>query len=248
MKTIAIIQARMGSTRLQGKVMKKLCDKTVLAHVVNRVKACERVDEVVVATTKSFDDNCIIEEAENLKVRWFRGSEINVLERYYLTARKFQAEAIMRITSDCPLLDVKILNDLLSYFQEENKMGLPIDYLSNTLRRSFPRGLDAEIFTYNSLDIAYNNATKDYEKEHVTPYIYEHPEIFSLHNLSFDYDLSNHRWTLDTPEDYKLIKIIYDNLYSQNPLFGMDNILDYLEKNPELNKINAHIKQKKMGE
>lgn len=135
----------------------------------------------------------------------------------------------MRITSDCPLLDVEILDDILSYFQEENKMGLGIDYLSNTLTRSFPIGLDAEVFTFNSLEIAYNNATKDYEKEHVTPYIYEHPDLFSLHNLTNDDDLSCHRWTLDTPEDYELIKIIYDNLIIH---LSKENYLYRKQNNP----------------
>ncbi len=248
MKTVAIIQARMGSTRLPAKVMKKLCDQTVLTHVINRVKACKRIDEIVIATTTLNEDDCIVKEAEKLDVKWFRGSENNVLERYYLAAKQFQADAIMRITSDCPLLDIEIIDDLLSYFQDESEMGLSIDYSSNNLRRSFPRGLDAELFTFNTLEIAYNNATKDYEKEHVTPYIYQHPDLFSLHNLTSDDDLSEYRWTLDTPEDYELIKIIYENLYPQNPLFGMDDIIDFLEENPKLMKINANIKQKQLGQ
>lgn len=232
MKTVAIIQPRMASTRLPDKVMKKLLDQTVLSHVIKRVKACHRIDQIVVATTTLPQDDSIVQEAELCGVDWFRGSETNVLERYYLTAKEYQADAIMRITSDCPLLDVEILNDLLSYFQEEREMGLKIDYISNSLRRSFPRGLDAEVFTYNALEIAYNYATKDYEKEHVTPYIYQHPDLFSLHNLSHDEDLSHYHWKLDTPEDYELIKIVYENLYPQNPLFGMDEILSFLEKKP----------------
>jgi spore coat polysaccharide biosynthesis protein SpsF len=248
MKTVAIIQARIGSTRLPNKVMKTLCDRTVLAHVIDRVKHCNRIDQIVVATTTLSQDDAIVKEAELCGVNWFRGSESNVLERYYLTAKEYQADTIMRITSDCPLLDIEIIEQLLSYFQEENNMGLGIDYISNTLRRSFPIGLDAEVFTFNALEIAYNYAIKDYEKEHVTPYIYQHPDLFSLHNLSHDDDLSHYRWTLDTPEDYELIKIIYENLYPQNPLFGMDEILSFLEKKPEINQINAHIKQKKLGE
>ena len=248
MKTITIIQARMGSTRLPGKVMKRLCDQTVLAHVVTRVKACSRIDEIIVATTTSTHDNCLVEEAEKLGVKWFRGSQDNVLERYYLAAKEHQADTVIRVTSDCPLLDAEILDQLLSYFQEENSNGLNIDYLSNSLKRSFPRGLDVEIFTYSALELAYNSATKDYEKEHVTPYIQENPDIFSLHNLNNDDDLSYHRWTLDTPEDYELIKIIYDNLYDKDPLFGMDSILKFLGENPDLININAHIKQKQLGE
>ncbi|MGL5034831.1 MAG: cytidylyltransferase domain-containing protein, partial [Microcystaceae cyanobacterium] len=136
-RIVSIIQARTGSTRLPGKVMKNLCNQTVLAHVVNRVKACDRVDEIIVATTDLNDDDCIVEESQKLGVMCFRGSRNNVLERYYLAAKKYRADAIMRITSDCPLLDVEILNNLLSYFQEESEMGLDIDYLSNTLMRDF---------------------------------------------------------------------------------------------------------------
>ncbi|MBE9231833.1 glycosyltransferase family protein [Cuspidothrix issatschenkoi LEGE 03284] len=248
MKTITIIQARMGSTRLPGKVMKRLCDKTVLAHVVTRVKACSRIDEIIVATTTSPHDNCLVEEAEKLGVKWFKGSQDNVLERYYLAAKEHQADTVIRVTSDCPLLDVETLDQLLSYFQEENSNSLNIDYLSNSLKRSFPRGLDVEIFTYSALELAYNSATKDYEREHVTPYIRENPDIFSLHNLNNDDDLSYHRWTLDTPEDYELIKIIYDNLYDKDPLFGMGSILKFLGENPDLININTHIKQKQLGE
>ena len=228
--------------------MKRLCDKTVLAHVVTRVKACSRIDEIIVATTTSPHDNCLVEEAEKLGVKWFKGSQDNVLERYYLAAKEHQADTVIRVTSDCPLLDVETLDQLLSYFQEENSNSLNIDYLSNSLKRSFPRGLDVEIFTYSALELAYNSATKDYEREHVTPYIRENPDIFSLHNLNNDDDLSYHRWTLDTPEDYELIKIIYDNLYDKDPLFGMGSILKFLGENPDLININTHIKQKQLGE
>ncbi|MGI0482884.1 cytidylyltransferase domain-containing protein [Geminocystis sp. CENA526] len=248
MKTVAIIQARMGSTRLPNKVIKTLCDRTVLSHVIDRVKNCNRLDQIVVATTTLPQDDAIVQEAQLCGVNWFRGNETNVLERYYLTAKEYQADTIMRITSDCPLLDIEIIEQLLSYFQEENNMGLGIDYLSNTLRRSFPIGLDAEVFTSNALERAYDYATKDYEKEHVTPYIYQHPDLFSLHNLSNDDDLSHYRWTLDTPEDYELIKIIYENLYPENSLFGMDEILSFLENKPHLTKINGNVKQKQLGE
>ena len=162
MKVVAIIQARMGSTRLPGKVMKRLCGKTILSHVISRVRACSLVDEIVVATTTSLADNVIVTESEKFGVNWFRGSEEDVLERYYLAAKEHQADTVIRVTSDCPLLDAEILDQLLSYFQEENSNGLNIDYLSNSLKRSFPRGLDVEIFTYSALELAYNSATKDY--------------------------------------------------------------------------------------
>ncbi|HEY9619561.1 MAG TPA: glycosyltransferase family protein [Crinalium sp.] len=248
MKTAAIIQARMGSTRLPGKVLKRLCDKTVLAHVISRVQNCPLVDEVIVATTTSEEDNAIVLEAEKYKAKWFRGSEHDVLERYYLAAKEYGIEVIIRITSDCPLFDPAILFDLLSYFQDETTQGLRIDYLSNTLNRTYPIGLDAEVFTFEALEEAFLRASQPYEREHVTPYIYQHPLIFSLHNQSNDEDLSSYRWTLDTKEDFQFIQVIYEALYRHNCLFTTDEILDFLTENPELIKINSHIKQKQLGE
>ncbi|MEA5549886.1 glycosyltransferase family protein [Anabaena cylindrica UHCC 0172] len=244
MKTVAIIQARMGSTRLPGKVMKKLCDKTVLSHVISRVKACLLVDEIVVATTTSLADNVIVVEAEKCDVKCFRGSEKNVLERYYLAAKKYQADVIVRVTSDCPLFDSEVLTGMLEYFINETKDGLEIDYLSNCLRRSYPRGLDAEVFTFNILEKAFQESRQPYQREHVTPYIYEHPEIFSLHNQNNNDDLSDYRWTLDTEDDWKLIEEIYKNLYREGEIFTTDEVVDFLEENPELLLINTHIEQK----
>jgi spore coat polysaccharide biosynthesis protein SpsF len=248
MKKIAIIQTSMNSAKLPGKALKKLSNQTVLAQVIKRVLACPRIDEIVVATTTLTEDDCIIKEAEKLGIKWFRGNENNFLETYYVIAQKYQAEALIRITDDCPLLDIEILEDIVSFFQEESEMGLKIDYASNIVRPSFPLGLDAEIFTFANLEIAYNHATKDHEKAQVTPYIYEHPEKFSLHNLSYDDDLSHYRWLLETPEDYELIKIFYDNLYDKNSLFGMDDILELLEKNPKIAQINNFHRQNQVRE
>ncbi|MBD2464243.1 glycosyltransferase family protein [Oscillatoria sp. FACHB-1407] len=248
MKTAAIIQARMGSTRLPGKVMKLLCGKTVLSHVITRVKACPLVDEVIVATTTQSADDAIAQEAEKAGVSCFRGSENDVLERYYLAAQKYNADVVVRVTSDCPLLDPEVLENLLDYFSMMDDAGLSIDYLSNTLERSYPIGLDAEVFTFNTLEIAYHNADQPYEREHVTPYIYQHPQIFALHNQHYDEDLSHYRWTLDTPEDLEFIEAVYQALYQPDRLFMMDDILELLKAKPHLTQINAHIQQKKLGE
>lgn len=248
MKTAAIIQARMGSTRLPGKVMKLLCGKTVLAHVITRVKACPLVDEIIVATTTAAADDAIAQEAEKIGVRCFRGSEDDVLERYYLAAQKYDADVIVRVTSDCPLFDPEVLENLLDYFDMMVDAGLSIDYLSNTVNRSYPIGLDAEVFTFNTLEIAYHNAEQPYEREHVTPYVYQHPQIFALHSQNHGEDLSHHRWTLDTPEDFQFIEAVYRALYQPGRLFTMDDILELLEEKPGLTQINAHIRQKQLGE
>ena len=248
MKTVTIIQARMGSTRLPGKVMKHLCNKTVLAHVISRVQACPLVDEVIVATTTCPLDDLIVLEAEKCGVKSFRGSEEDVLERYYLAAKKYQADVVVRVTSDCPLFNPKVLFYMLEHFNTETANGLYMDYLSNTLNRSYPRGLDAEIFTFDVLEQTFREAQQPYEREHVTPYIYQHPEIFSLHGETNDEDLSAYRWTLDTEEDWKLISEIYNALYREGDIFSTAEVLKLLDKRPELMEINAYVSQKKLGE
>ncbi len=241
MKTIAIIQARMGSTRLPGKVMKQLCGKSVLAHVIFRVQACPLVDEVVVATTILPADDVIVDEAEKCGAKCFRGNEENVLERYYLAAKEYEADVVVRVTSDCPLFDPEVLSEMLDYFKTETSQGLIIDYLSNFMNRCYPRGLDAEVFTFSALEKAYREANKPYEKEHVTPYIYEHPEIFSLYAQTWDKDFSHYRWTLDTEDDWKLIEAIYTDLYSEYNIFKIDDVLNLLEIKPNLILLNNHV-------
>ncbi|MEQ9667155.1 cytidylyltransferase domain-containing protein [Coleofasciculus sp. G2-EDA-02] len=246
MKIVAIIQARMGSTRLPGKVMRQLSDKTVLAHVIQRVQACSLVKQVIVATTTSTADDVIISESVKCGVNWFRGSEDNVLERYYLAAKEYKANVVVRVTSDCPLFDTELLTQMLNDFKRKTGQGMKIDYLSNTLNRSYPYGLDAEIFTFAALEQAFREARQPYEKEHVTPYIYQHPNLFSLHKQVGEKDLSAFRWTLDTEEDWRLISKIYSYCYKKSKMFTTDEILHILEINPELAKINAHVKQKSL--
>ncbi|AFY35685.1 cytidylyltransferase domain-containing protein [Calothrix sp. PCC 7507] len=246
MRIVAIIQARMGSTRLPGKVMKQLCGKTVLAHVICRIQACPLVDEIIVATTTCLADDVIVVEAEKCGAKWFRGSEEDVLERYYLAAKAHNTAVVVRVTSDCPLFDPEVLSQMLEYFKTETVEGLQIDYLSNCLNRSYPRGLDAEIFTFEVLEKAFVEAQKPYEREHVTPYIYEHPEIFALHNQTNDDDISNYRWTLDTADDWKLIEAVYAYLYREEEIFTTDEVIALLGAKPELVKLNVNVKQKEL--
>jgi spore coat polysaccharide biosynthesis protein SpsF len=243
-KTVAIIQARMNSTRLPGKVMKNLCGHSVLAHVVQRVKECSLLDEIVVATTISAADDAIDSECQKLNVHCFRGSESDVLERYYLAAQEYEARVIIRVTSDCPLFDPMLLHEMLEYFSLQVSKKLSIDYYSNCLERSYPRGLDAEIFTYQALEKAFLNAEQAYEKEHVTPYIYQHPEVFALHSKINALDLSFCRWTLDTDEDWKLIREIYNALYIDGELFTTEEVFNLMERRPELPLLNVHVHQK----
>ncbi|MBI4327439.1 MAG: glycosyltransferase family protein [Chloroflexi bacterium] len=248
MKTIAIIQARMGATRLPGKVLRPLCGQSVLGHVVARVQAARRPDGLLVATTEAAGDDVIAAECVRLGIGCFRGSEQDVLARYQGAARASGAEAIVRITADCPLFDGLLLDQMLAVFLEANQAGITVDYLSNVLKRTFPRGLDAEICTSAALERAHREATQLFEREHVTPFLYRHPELFRLRSFEGATDLSAHRWTLDTPEDWEFIEAVYEALPRGEEMFSTADVLKLLKEKPELTKINAHVEQKKLGQ
>jgi spore coat polysaccharide biosynthesis protein SpsF len=238
MRTVAIIQARMGSTRLPGKVLMKLAGETVLGRVVRRVKRASRVDEVVIATTLKPVDGAIVGEAERLGVKSFRGPEEDVLDRYYQAATACDAEVVVRITSDCPLVDPELVDGTV-----EELLTRSAAYASNTLERSYPRGLDVEVFTRRALWEAHREARAAYEREHVTPYIFEHPEKFRLASVKGDGDYSRYRWTLDTPQDFALLEALCSRLGTAID-FGWREALAVMEREPGLAGLNAHIQQK----
>lgn len=243
MKVICIVQARVGSTRLPGKVLKKICEKTVLEHDVDRLKQVKNIDEIIIATTELERDDSIVEECKRLNVNYFRGSEENVLSRYYYAAKENNADVVVRVTSDCPLIDPEVSSRIIDfYFKNREKY----DYVSNTIDRTYPRGLDTEVFSFKALERAFKEATLERDKEHVTPYIWDNPEKFRLAQYKNDLDYSYLRWTLDTKEDYELINEIYKELYDGKNKFYLDDILKLLERKPELKKINQHIKQKEV--
>jgi len=239
LNVVAIIQARIGSTRLPGKVLKKIQDKVVLDYVIDRLKTCKNVDEIVLAIPTNKNDDSLETYAKNKKINFIRGSEEDVLSRYYEAAKKFNAEVIVRITSDCPLIDPDIVDEIVKKHLE-NKA----DYSANIITRTFPHGLDAEVFNFDTLEDCYKHGNKKYHREHVTPYIMEHPEKFKLQNIEAPVKLKRPdiRITVDTKEDFELIsKIInhFDNLD-----FKTEDIVNFLETNPDLMKINKHVKQK----
>tara|TARA_Y100000996_G_scaffold178663_1_gene139587 strand:- start:746 stop:1516 length:771 start_codon:yes stop_codon:yes gene_type:complete len=230
-----IIQARMGSSRLPGKVMMKLDDKnTVLEYVINQLSFCKLIDRRIIATTDLEQDNIIEETGKTLGLEIFRGSSDNVLDRYYECAKKFKVDHIVRITSDCPLIDPEIVDRVI-----EEYLTKKYDYVSNTLPRTFPIGTDVEIFSFSSLEKIWENATLSSEKEHVTPYIRNKKEEFSIGNIENSEKIGHLRWTLDRVEDYNLIKKIVSEI-DNRPIF-IANILDLFSKQPELIKINEHI-------
>lgn len=242
MKTVVIIQARMGSTRLSGKVMKILIDKTVLAHDIERVNQSQLIDDIIIATTNSETDDIIVKEAERCGVKVFRGSENNVLSRYYYAAKENKADIVIRITSDCPLIDPVIIDKVIDFYKN-NKYDIVTNAGIDISKRTFPRGLDVEIFSFDKLEEAFINAIEPYQLEHVTPYIYEHGVIGNYIN---NVDYSKYRWTLDTDEDWTLINEIYRHLYHGKHNFYFEHVLRLMEKYPELSQINEHVEQKKV--
>ena len=231
-----IIQARVGSTRIPGKVMKEIFGKTILIHDLERIKRMETIDNIVVATTTLKKDDIIVntvkEYDENIGI--YRGSSEDVLDRYYKAAKEFRANVIVRITSDAPLIDPKISDLVVKTFLENN-----CDYCCNNMPRTYPYGLDTEVFSFESLKRARKETHTPYEREHVTPYIRENPDKFILLNVENNVDLSNLRWALDYLEDFEFITEIYKRLYPQNKIFYMEDIMNVLNKEPLLVEINS---------
>lgn len=244
MRIIIITQARMTSTRLPGKVLRMVNDKPLLAYHVERLKRVGLADEVVVATTINASDDPIVDWCVKNQIKYYRGSEEDVLSRYYETAKEFNADAIVRVTSDCPLIDPKVVNDLIKlYIDKTNNY----DYVSNTLMRTYPRGMDAEIFSFKVLEAVHEKANTKPEREHVTSHIYRNPAEYRLGNLSYITDESQHRWTVDTPEDFELIKKILESFYPSIG-FTLEECLHLLKENPSWILINKEIEQKAYGE
>ncbi len=238
MRTVAIIQARMGSTRLPGKVLRPLAGQPMLARVVERVGRSRRVDETVIATTVATADQALEDLCRERG--WFcdRGSEDDVLDRYCQSARRHRADRVVRITSDCPLIDPGLIDEVVAVLVREKA-----DYASNTLEpRTFPRGLDVEVFPFAALERAWREDQNPAWREHVTPFLYRHPERFRLARVANDEDLSRHRWTVDTAEDYELVRRVYDHF--GDSAFGWQDVLRLLEDHPDWLRINQGVNQK----
>lgn len=241
MKIVCIVQARVGSTRLPGKVLKKICGKTVLEHDVIRLKLIKNIDEIVIATTELDRDNKIVEECKKMNVKYFRGSEQNVLARYYYAAKENNADIVVRVTSDCPLIDPEVSSKIIEFYLENMDK---YDYVSNTIDRTYPRGLDIEVFSFKALEKTFKEAIIERDKEHVTPYIWDNPDKFKLCQYRNDIDYSYLRWTLDTEEDYLLISTVYKELYGTKDILGFNNIIELFKKKPNIRQINENIEQK----
>jgi len=232
----AIVQARMSSTRLPRKTLAIIAGKPMLAHVIERLKGARLLQGVVVATTTNQADDAIVELAEKLRVYVFRGSEDDVLDRYYQAFRKYPADVIVRVSSDCALADPHVVDKVVSHYLRDD-----YDYVSNTLKRTYPDGLDVEVFSFKALEKAWQETKWASEREHVTSYIFKNPDKFKLANVENEVNLSHFRWTVDQKEDLKFVRQVYKHLYKEGQVFYMEDILELLREHPDLKKINQGI-------
>ena len=236
-KASVIVQARMGASRLPDKVLMPLAGKPVLEHVIRRCQHAASVDRVIVATTVSDRDLAIVRFVSGLGVGVFCGSEADVLDRYYQTARLFNLEHVVRITADCPAIDPRIIDQVIAkYFSGK------FDYVTNAMSETYPDGQDVEVFSLSGLKKAWQEATLSSDREHVTPYM-RRLEVFNKYNVSCDSDLSQHRWTLDEPNDYQKLSAVFDALYHQDPFFHLQDILRFFEAHPDIDRINNAIRR-----
>lgn len=241
MNVIAIIQARVGSTRFPRKIFADLSGKPLIWHVFNRIKYCKNIDNFLLATSLNPIDNELEEWSINNKIKCFRGSENDVLERFYFASKKHKADVIVRITADDPFKDPVIIDNVIS-LMINNKC----DFAYNNNPPSFPEGLDTEVISFNSLEKAYYESKDVFDREHLTQYLYKHPELFRQINYSYSENLSHLRWTVDTKEDYDFAKIIYQNLFKHNKVFLMNDILNYIKRHPEVLNINIKVERSSM--
>ena len=231
---IAIIQARMGSTRLPGKIFKLLSGKPVLWHCANRLKQSKNLNDIVIATTKKNEDDPVVEFCKNNKINLYRGNENDVLDRYYQCAKSFKSDPIVRISADSPVIDPTIVDEVLEQFLKS-----PYDIYRTS--DEFPGGLDCECFSFDVLEDTWKNANLPSEREHVCPYIYKHPEKYKIGYLNKFTNLSHYRWNLDEKSDFDFLNIVFNRLYKPGKIFLTQDIFDLLKAEPQLLKINSGI-------
>jgi spore coat polysaccharide biosynthesis protein SpsF len=238
---VAIIQARTGSTRLPNKIFMELCDRPLIYHIVNRLRPSSRIDKIVIATTINPDDDILELWAKENEIECFRGNENDVLSRYYFAAKKYNANTIIRITADDPFKDFTIIDRVINLFEVEN-----LDFANNNNPPTFPEGLDTEVFTFKALELAFQNAKTPFEREHVTQYFYNNVNTIQQKCLKYHVDLSNLRLTIDTKHDLEMAVEIYEKLYPLKEIFNLDDIIEFLNKEPHIKEINSKEKRSTM--
>lgn len=236
-KVVAIIQAHMSSSRLPGKIMKDLCGMPALYRMIERVRQSKNIDEIVVATSKMECDDVIIASCQEWGVSTFRGSNNDVQARFWGTVQEYPSEAYVRLTSDCPVIDPIGLDELIQFFWDHDYR-----YVNMHRETHVPGCWSYEIFTADLMKEAYENSTEGYEREHVTPYMYTKQP--SMCSMPCKFDGSKYRITLDTPEDYAVIKSVYEALYQPGNRFTTEEIVEYLDAHPEVYNLNAKVPAK----
>ena len=243
-KVIASIQVRYNSTRLPGKVLKKICGKPMLELMLERLSKSKLIDEIIIATTINKNDDPIFELAKKLGYKVFRGDENDCLDRHYQAIKNSNGNFICKITSDCPLIDPEIVDKVIGYYFENEKK---FDYVSNVHPATFPDGLDVEMFSLDTLERAWKEAKNQDEREHTTTYMWKNPLIFRIGSVTMSKGenlFKKERWTVDYPEDFEFIKAIYENLYHNGKIFLLNEILEFLSEREDIKKINQHLVEK----
>jgi len=239
MRCVIVVQARMGSTRLPGKVLADLAGKPMLTQQLIRLKQCTAVDDIVVATTVEYHDDRVVEVARKGGVSWFRGSEDDVLSRYVGAAHAARAEVIVRVTADCPLIDPAVTDRVICELLDHSEC---CDYACNVLPRTYPRGLDTEVLFLDTLDRANRLAVARSDREHVTPIIYAGmPNLFLRRSVAAANNDADLRWTVDTPEDLRLVRVLYDALGLAEQVLPYEEVVRYVRAQRGLTEINAGI-------
>jgi spore coat polysaccharide biosynthesis protein SpsF len=241
MTTAIVVQARMGATRLPGKVLKPIAGRPMISYQLERLRRAKKAERLVVATTDKPADDAIAAFCVEAGVHCVRGSEADVLARYHDALQRFPADAVVRVTADCPLIDPALVDVAIAAFEPGQ-----YDYVSNMLEHTYPYGMAVEVMSADALREAHREAKRPEEREHVTPFIYRHPERYRLKSLTMTPNLSHHRWTVDTREDLELVSRILQALYPRKPQFTMQDVLALLEEHPDWCRINAHVEQRKV--
>jgi len=233
---LAVLQARVSSTRLPGKVLMPILNRPMLWYQLERIARSTRIDKIIVATSTESSDDPIEQLCTGYNIECYRGSLDDVLDRFYRSVAPYRPDHIVRLTGDCPLADPELIDKIVTFHLSNS-----FDYTSNTLAPTFPDGLDVEVFKYSCLTSAWQNANLSSEREHVTSFIYKQPSRYRLGNYANSRDLSNLRWTVDEPSDFKLIMTIYNQLYPNNPNFSTEDVLSLIDTYPELVNLNIHL-------
>lgn len=246
MKTFAIMQARMTSTRLPEKILKEVLGRPLMLYEIERLRRVPEIDEMIVATTTNATDDPVVSMCEEHGVKWSRGSEDDVLDRYYQCALRHGAahgDTIVRVTADCPLIDPDVASAVIKTYFAARDRGERIDHLGIDYG-TLPHGTDVEVFSFDVLERTWHDGKSQMDREHVTWYMWHTPEKMRHAKYSHDKNYGGYRITVDTPEDFELVRSILEELYQKNSRFTLDDVIEFLDSHKEIKSLNAEIKQK----